>query len=261
MCDTGGWTLAFEQRTDLSTAHGSAAAVADALRRGADLRLYMTTDRYEETLYFQQTYVRLDGADDGGFAGLMSHHHSYTHRGGPAEQPYVSLFRYDTSGRYEHLKWMVDNRTLDEGQAYAYGTYRWFVCGRWRLAYAHDAECNPTAGSLDDLRQAVRAGRTIRVGVEQLFGMASDHAAGPAHLSFLTTLQLIIEDGQVLSNCDFALVGAPTWPIAWADGVHLAMLRPSTSGEITCYLTPPGALHFRRSTPRRAMRWLVAEAG
>ncbi len=118
----GRWALAFEQRIDLGSAQGSAAAVVAALRRGADLRLYMTTDSYEETLYFQQTYVRLpaeeggEGDDgDGAFAGLMSHHHSYTHRGGPAEQPYVSLFRYDTSGRYAHLKWMVGSETgLDE---------------------------------------------------------------------------------------------------------------------------------------------------
>ena len=47
--------LAFEQRTDLSSAQGSAAAVVAALRRGAELWLYMTTDSYEETLYFQQT--------------------------------------------------------------------------------------------------------------------------------------------------------------------------------------------------------------
>jgi len=42
-------------------------------RRGADLRLYMTTPTYEETLYFQQTYAGKGEA----FAGLMSHHHSY----------------------------------------------------------------------------------------------------------------------------------------------------------------------------------------
>ncbi len=226
----------------------------------------MTTDSYEETLYFQQTYVRLaaeeggEGDDgDGAFAGLMSHHHSYTHRGGPAEQPYASLFRYDTSGRYAHLKWMVGSETLDEGQAYSYGTYRWFVCDRWRVAYAHDADGIMTAGDLDDLQQAVRSGRSIRVGVEQLFGLASDDTDGPTHVSYLTTMQPLIQDGQVLSDCDFALFGAPTWPISWDDGVHVAMPRPSTSGEITSYLTRPGELSFQRSTPRRAMRWLVAE--
>ena len=44
------WKLAFEQDSDLATVCGGAAAVTDAVRRGADLRLYMTTSTYEETL-------------------------------------------------------------------------------------------------------------------------------------------------------------------------------------------------------------------
>ena len=70
---TGEWKLAFEQNNSLATVSGSAAAVAGAARRGADLRLYMTTPTYEETLYFQQTYA----GEGEAFAGLMSHHHSY----------------------------------------------------------------------------------------------------------------------------------------------------------------------------------------
>ena len=41
---TGEWGLAFEQDSSLATVSGSAAAVAGAARRGADLRLYMTTE-------------------------------------------------------------------------------------------------------------------------------------------------------------------------------------------------------------------------
>ena len=51
------WTLALEQQTDLTSSHGAVSELAAGVRRGADLRLYMTTDRYEETLYFQQTYA------------------------------------------------------------------------------------------------------------------------------------------------------------------------------------------------------------
>ena len=53
------WQLALEQTTDLQVAHGSMAAVAAAVRRGADLRLYMTTATYEETLYFQLSWFSL----------------------------------------------------------------------------------------------------------------------------------------------------------------------------------------------------------
>ena len=52
-----------------------------------------------------------------------------------------------------------------------------------------------------------KSGLSIRVGVRQLFGLNEDDASGPEHLSFLTTMQPLIQDGHVMSNCDFALVG------------------------------------------------------
>ncbi len=250
------WEIALEQDRGLETVRGSVEEVARAVARGSDLRLYMTTETYEETLYFQQTY---SGEGDA-FAGLMSHHHSYMHRGRLPAQPYFSFFKYDVSGRFSHVKWMLDNQVFDESQAYGYGVYRWFVCDRWRLVYEHDAHGERVHGDIEELKEHVRAGRTLRVGIRQLFGLADDETRGPAHLSFLTTMQPVIQDGQVLSNCDFVLVGAPHWPFTWKDGLHLAMMQPSTSGEITSYLAEPGKLPFERAPRRRGMRWLVAES-
>ena len=53
----GDWVLGLEQNADREVVSGSPRDVAAAVRRGADLRLYLTTARYEETLYFQQTYA------------------------------------------------------------------------------------------------------------------------------------------------------------------------------------------------------------
>jgi hypothetical protein len=251
------WHLALEQAADLRVTRGSLDEVADAVRRGADLRLYLTTQTYEETLYFQQTYA----GEEHAFAGFMTHHHSYMHRGTVPAQPYFSFFKYDTSGTFAQVKWMLDNRVFDESQAYSYGVYRWFVCDRWRLVYEHDAAGRRLAGDLEELKEHVRHGRTLQVGIRQLFGLATDDATGPAHLAFVDTMQPVIQDGQVLANCDFVLVGPPRWPFTWKDGLWLAMMQPSTSGEIVCYLTKPGQLPFRRSVPRRAMQWLVAERG
>jgi len=249
------WELALEQDGELRVTRGSAAAVVDAVRRGADLRLYMTTPTYEETLYFQQTYA---GEGDA-FAGIMSHHHSYSHRGQEIEQPYVSLFRYDTSGSFEHIKWMMGDRVLDESQRYGYGVYRWFVCDRWRLVYEHDADGDAVAGDVGELVDCVREGRTVQVGVRQLFGLAQDDVSGPDHVSFVTTMQPVVQEGQVLSNCDLVLAGAPAWPIAWRDGLHAVAMQPSTSGEILCFLAEPGKLPFRRCARRRTMQWMVAD--
>ena len=249
------WTLALEQDADLSIQRGGVEQVDEAVRRGGDLRLYMTTETYEETLYFQQTYA----GRRGNFAGLMSHHHSYTHRGQAARQPYVSLFKYDTSGSFSHVKWMLGEPPLDESQAYRYGVYRWFVCDRWRLVYEHDARGQRLFGELEHLKEHARQGRTIQVGIRQLFGLANDDASGPEHISFVSTMQPVIQQGHVLSNCDVVLIGPPKWPFTWRDGLHVAMMQPSTSGEIVCYLTEPGRLPFRRIVPRRGMQWMVAE--
>ena len=85
----------------------------------------------------------------------MSHHHSYSHRGSRAVQPFVSLFKYDTSGTYSHIKWKPDGTVLDESNDYPYGIYRWYVCDRWRSVYEHDAHGTAVAGDLDELRELV----------------------------------------------------------------------------------------------------------
>lgn len=252
-----GWQLVLEQQPDLSVTHGSATDTAELVGRGADLRLYMTTEGYEETIYFQQTYA---GEGDA-FAGLMSHHHGYVHHGKIVAQPNWSLFKYDTSGTFSQIKWLWGDIALDESKAYPYGIYRWFANDRWRLVYEHNAAGEAVEGDLKELKALVREGRTIQVGVRQLFGLAQDCTDGPEHISYVDTMQPLIRHGHVESNCDFVLVGAPVWPFTWKDGVHLAMMLPSTSGEITCFLAEPGRLPFERAVHRRAMRWMVAETG
>ena len=249
------WTLALEQQTDLTITAGDVPGLAAAVRRGADLRLYMDACTYEETLYFQQTYA----GDGDAFAGLMSHHHSYMHRGKDIDQPYISIFKYDSSGAYSHIKWMMGDETVEESKAYPYGVYRWFVCDRWRLVYEHDAAGSRIAGDLEELKAHVREGRTLQVGIRQLFGLAEDNSAGPPHISFVTTIQPVIRDGHVQSNCDLVAVGAPQWPFTWDDGLHMAMMLPATSGECLCFFAEPGKLPFNRTIRCRAMQWMVAE--
>lgn len=249
------WVVALEQRTDLSITHGNISELANAIRHGADLRLYMTTDNYEETLYFQQTYA---GEGDT-FAGLMSHHHGYIRHEHDVEQPISSIFKYDISGTFSLVRGMWSDVMLDASRSYPYRVYRWFICDRWRLVYEHDADGNNVYGNLEELKEYIRLGRSVQVGIRQLFGLADDTTEGPLHISFVTTMQPLIQDGHVLSNCDLIVIGAPQWPFTWKDGLDVAMMWPSTSGEIHCFLTGPGKISFRRMTCRRAMQWMVAE--
>ena len=252
------WVMALEQRADYSVVTGSATAVADAVRRGADLRVYMTADLYEETLIFQQTYA----GEGEAFAGMVSHHNSFEHLGTNVDQPYICLFKYDDSGIHSAVKWHLDNTIINEsGAPHNYGMYRWYVSDRWRLVYEHDADGNPISGDLEELKEHVRQGKTVRAGVRQLCGLAQDDTGGPRHISFLTTMLAFIWDGQVVLNCDPALVGPPQWPYTWSDGLHYAIMRPSTAGQFDCFLAEPGKLPFKRVTRRRGMQWLVADTG
>ena len=254
---SGEWVLTLEQGPDLDVVQGSLDAVAAAMRRGADLRLFLEAEGYDETLYFQQTYA----GEDAAFAGLMTHHHSYAHRGELAEQPYFSFFRYDALGPFSQVKWMLDGSVFDEPQPYAYGVYRWYVCDRWRVVYEHDEQGNAVAGDLDELQASIRAGRSIKIGVRQFFGIQDDDPHGPPHLSFLSVMQPLIADGNAGANCDFVLACGPRWPLAFADGLEIGMVWPWSSGEMICHLVRPGGLPFRRTRVNRAMQWLVADVG
>ena len=249
------WSLALEQQADLTITAGSVSELAAAVRRGADLRLYMTTEWYEETIYFQQTYAGVGDA----FAGLMSHHHGYTHHRLEVDQPNMSIFKYDISGTYEQIKWLWGDVASNDGQAYPYGIYRWFACDRWRVVYEHDADGNRLGGDLDELKEHIRQGRTIQVGIRQLFGLAEDREEGPDHVSFVATMQPLIQDGHARSNCDLVVIGAPKWPFTWKDGVHIALVRPETSGLMTCFVAEPGNLPFQKMIRQRGMVWMVAD--
>jgi hypothetical protein len=51
------WVLSLEQNSDAEVTDGAVSKTAEAVRRGADLRLFLIARGYEETLYFQQTYA------------------------------------------------------------------------------------------------------------------------------------------------------------------------------------------------------------
>ena len=251
------WKLGLEQTGAMGIVDGTRADMAAAVRRGADLRLFLVARGYEETLYFQQTYAGV-GEE---FAGLMTHHHSHTHRGQTLDEPYLSFFKYDSLGEFSHVKWMSGTRVLQEPQPYQYGTYRWYVCDRWRVVYQHDKNGNVVAGDLEEMKDLVRQGRSLKVGVENFFDLSDVPSQGPPHICFLTVMQPLIEGGHVGANCDFVLRGAPRWPWSWQDEITLGMVWPWSSGEIIGHWVVPGKPPFRRQTFRCGMQWLVADRG
>ena len=101
--------------------------LADAARRDADLRLYTTTDRYEEPIYLQQSYAE----ERDNCAGLISHHHGYVHRDNRIEQSNISVFRCDTPSPSNRLSSCGAISRLMRAVFLQYGIYKWFVCDHW----------------------------------------------------------------------------------------------------------------------------------
>lgn len=259
------WQMLLEQNRDLSVVHGSIAAVAAAARRGADLRLYMSTDTYgvdyEEVMNFKQTLWRRH-PDGDRFSGLGPFLSS-VHHGQDIDAPYLSFFNYDTcrtaleTPTHSLLKVTVDGCVLNESNYIApanYEVYRWFVRDRYRVVYEHDAQGLAVSGDKEELKACVRAGQTIRVGVWQLSGLqrSAGNDAGAHEISYLETTQPFIpvanpasrsffgragHAGEVNLACDLVIVPAPTstWPLDFSEGLDVSSLVPSTSGTIVVF--------------------------
>ena len=92
----------------------------------------------------------------------------------------------------------------------SYRIYRWFICDRYTVCYEHDSHGNPLAGSIDALRDAVRGGLSIKVGLLGIAALSSNHMTqGQPKLwtdnsvTFLPSLQPVIKsDGSVCMNTD-----------------------------------------------------------
>eukprot|EP01045_Picozoa_sp_COSAG04_P017359 COSAG04_NODE_1530_length_6451_cov_2.039830_1_plen_341_part_00 len=237
----GRWQTMLEQGRDMAVRSGSFAAVAAAVARGADLRLYMSTDTYgtfyEEVMNFKQTLCRPDSERFSGLGPFLSS----VHHGRDIEAPFASFFNYDTcrgaleGPTHSLIKWLPDGTKLDESnydpQTPAnYDVYRWFVRDRFRTVFEHDASGAVVSGSKEELKECVRAGLTIRVGIWQLSGLeededeegdsgsgsgsssgsssGSDSASGPAELTFLETSQPFMPVAHEGSRSFFGREGA-----------------------------------------------------
>jgi hypothetical protein len=66
------------------------------------------------------------------------------------------------------------------------------VRDRYRIVLETAADGATLSGSKDALKQCVRAGQTVRVGIHQLSGIVQDDTSGPPDLCFIETHQPFI---------------------------------------------------------------------
>lgn len=255
------WTLACEQEGSGRIRSGSLEAAARAVGRGADLCVYTTPShrQFEESIPLLQTYWNVDGA----FAGFWSAPTAELLTPDDSDLGGESFYAYSPAGA-SRIYWGskgVSERVMPRAH---YLVYRWFVRDCWTVAWEIDAGGHTLSGSLEQVREAVRRGLGIKVGVKDLFDADAGSSKVPEHWTFVESVLNLayFSDAEAISFATrrSTLVGGK-WPLRLeAASFHPARMRVRTTGEIGLAIEtfPPLGHTLRRM--RRAIRVLTSRA-
>lgn len=210
------WQCALELRSDRSVASGSYAELCDAIRRGADLRVYTefrhnehidtssdNPELIQEATEFRVTYL----LEDRWATGIMTLRQPVSLPDGFGPRPSMSFFLYNQDGqqaiarphldgapatgspgpslveafsdmpKYHQLdSWDGDTNAPSHNFIYDFNVFRYWVRDRWREVLSHDANGEVISGSYAELAEAAARGCEVKVGIR---GVCSDLAEGP----------------------------------------------------------------------------------
>ena len=211
------WKCVLELDSDRSIKAGSETALGDAIRRGAELRVYtefrhnehidVTSDNPEliqETAEFRITYL----LDDHWTAGIMSLRQPIDLPKGFGPRPSMSFFMYNQNGQqaivrpfldggkaegqpgpspleeysdmpkyHQQDNWDADTNAPGSNFIYDFEIFRYWVRDEWEEVLSHDADGTVVSGSVDALGEAFAAGRDVKAGIRSL---CADLAEEPA---------------------------------------------------------------------------------
>ena len=213
------WRNALELSSERKVAAGCESNLAEAIRRGADLRVYTefrhnehidvtshSSERIAENMDFRVTYL----LDNRWTAGVISLRQPIALPGGFGPRSSMSFFLYNQDARQALARVCLDGvqptcspgpsapasppnmpkyRTLDSWDedtnapssnfVYDFDVYRFFVRDTWREALSHTEDGSVVSGSVEDLADAFSQGCEVKVGVS---GLAADFKGGEASL-------------------------------------------------------------------------------
>jgi hypothetical protein len=203
---------------DRSLRSGSFAALADAIRRGADLRIATTfrhnehidtssdsAELVQEVAEFRVTYL----LDDSWSAGIMTLRQPVELPEGFGPRPSLSCFLYNQDGsqavarpyldgapatggvgpsplddhsampRYhQHDSWDAGTNAPSSNFIYDFDGYSFLVNDRWREVLSHAADGAVLSGSMADLADAFAEGRPVKLGIRGLCADLEEPDAG-----------------------------------------------------------------------------------
>lgn len=206
--NSGKWKKVLELDQHRSVVDGSNEQLLEAIRNGADLRVYtefrhnehidLSSDNDElirEVADFRVTYV----LDDRWVAGIINLRQPIELPIGFGPRPSMSFFMYNQNGDQAIARPYLDGQPItgskgnspledyttmekyhqrdawDSGTngpssnfVYDFDTYKFWICNDWEEVYSNDMEGNVLSGSLDALTDAFSQGREVKVGVTGL---------------------------------------------------------------------------------------------
>ncbi len=202
------WTCALELDDSRSITAGRQSALRDAIRRGADLRIYTEfrhnehidpasddTEVVREVAEFKATYL----VDERWVAGIMTMRQPVELPDGFGQPPSMSFFMYNEDGRqaiarpylddrsstgipdltsvpddtpmaryHRFSSWDADTNAPSHNFVYDFDVFRFWVCDNWREVLAHDRDGTVSSGSIDALAHAFSNGAEVKVGIGDL---------------------------------------------------------------------------------------------
>ena len=277
---------------------GSPERLADAVRRGADLRI-LTEFRHDEHIDVESDCSELvrEAAefavtclvDDRWCAGIMSLRQPVDLPDGFGPRPSMSYFLYNQDGTQAIARLHLDGKAASaapgssspEGPempkyhaadywdggtnapshnfVYDFDSFRYCVQDRWKEVLAHDADGAVRSGSVADLGQAFAAGRAVKVGVGGLCADLSESGLG--HEVFVQT-----GSGYHYTERDLFIAGshpvirvAPAVPMVYRSRAwDSGWLVLRTDGRVVYRRCDPYTLAFEDRRYRCPVRWFVS---
>ncbi len=241
------WSSALELSSSRTVTAGSPQCLADAIRCGADLRIYTefihnqhidpASDNDElvrEVSDFPVTYL----LDDRWTAGIMTQRMPISPPDGFGPRPSMSFFMYNQDGQqaiarpyldgqptngspgpsavpdhpdmpkyHQQDAYDADTNAPSQNFIYDFECFRYMIRDDWREVLAHDENGNVLTGSLDDLTDAFAAGAEVKVAITSL----CDDLAEPNQPPLDHTL--FVQTGPCYYNTQRRLFSAGTRPV------------------------------------------------
>jgi hypothetical protein len=287
------WQSVLELNSQRDIVAGSNAALSNAIRRGADLRIYtefihnehidVHSDNNElvrEVSEFPVTYL----LEDRWVAAIMSRRQPISPPDSFGPRPSMSFFLYNQDGQQAiarpyldgevttgsahevpaemskyHLQQNWDESTNAPSQNFIYDfeLYRFYVNNGWREVFANDAQGNPQSGSLEELEAAFANGCEVKVAVR---GLCSDLGSELEHELFVQLNACYYNTGQRLFSAGTHPVVrvAPQIPMLYAShNWDFGWLLVRCDGYVEYRCCAPYTLKFQDFKKRHALRWFV----